>query len=294
MSRKHKKSALSFGSLFQILVAIAVVMWLRDLRSGDDPTIANLLAQSQSANAAMPVGLENSGPAPGEVVINQTQFHYTSEQLSGLIQRYDPNPRNPAPIGGVYFFHLNGIKNATAIAPGLDQRAHIVNAFLEGFSPFAVDNVWMPLYVIAKRKHYMLDSLNYGKEELWQTSRQAFFMPHGDCEDHAIVLADWLIDMGFDARVALGKHQSDGHAWVVLVHEGKEFILEATQKSRLSTGTPYPLAATLPDYHPTAQFNRTAFWINTGSSFTTRYTGAHWVEQSHYSPLSSADNSASP
>ncbi len=119
-------------------------------------------------------------------------------------------------------------------------------------------------------------------------------MPNGDCEDHAIVLADWLIEMGFDARVALGKHQNDGHAWVVLVHEGKEFILEATQKSRLSTGTPYPLAATLPDYHPTAQFNRTAFWINTGSSLTTRYSGEHWVEQSHYSPLSSADNSVSP
>lgn len=276
MASKRKKN-FSFNSIFMIVVWIAVVNWLRDLSTGEDPAITALLAQSQNANALKPGGLEHTGPASGSVSINGTLGSYTSEQLSGLVQK-----DNPAPIVGVYFFHLNNIKNATAIAPGLDERGHIVNAFLEGFSPFVVDNVWMPLYVIAKRKSYMLDSINYGREELWQTSRQAFYFANGDCEDHAIVLADWLIDMGYDARVVMGTYENTGHAWVVLIKDNQEFILEATQKSQLSTGIPYPLAAGLPDYHPKAQFNRDTFWINTGSSFTTSYRSDNWVAQSRY------------
>ncbi|MGV8836131.1 transglutaminase domain-containing protein [Cellvibrio sp.] len=277
MSRKRNKT-FSFNSFFTILVWIAIVIWLRDLRDGEDPVISALLAQSQSASAAMPGGLEHAGPASGSVSITGTLGNYTSEELSSLIQKY-----NPGPLSGMYFFRLNNIENATAIAPGLDERGHIVNAFLEGFSPFVVDNVWMPLYVIAKRKSYMLDSINYGREELWQTSRQAFYFANGDCEDHAIVLADWLIDMGYDARVALGRYQNTGHAWVVLIKDNQEFILEATQKSQLSTGIPYPLAAALPEYQPMAQFNRDTFWINNGSNLTIRYRGDNWVAQSQYS-----------
>ena len=58
-----------------------------------------------------------------------------------------------------------------------------------------------PLYTLAQRKRYQLDAKQYaGRSEVWQTSRQAFFYPRGDCEDHAIALADWLIEMGEDAR----------------------------------------------------------------------------------------------
>lgn len=272
-----RSSGFSVKSLFLLVVWIALVIWLRDLRREEDLSIHRLIQQSDATRANMPHNLANSGPAPGRVNITGSAQSYTSKDLSGMVQKHDPSP-----ISRVYFFHLSGVSNATAIAPGLDHRGHIVNAFLEGFSPFAVDNLWMPLYVIAARKSYMLDSINHGQEELWQTSRQAFYLANGDCEDHAIALADWLIDMGYDARVALGKYQNDGHAWVVLIKDDQEFILEATQKSQLSTGKAYPLAATQPNYQPMAQFNRDTFWINTGTSLTTRYRGAKWVAQSQF------------
>ena len=66
--------------------------------------------------------------------------------------------------------------------------------------------------------------------EIWQNSRQAYLHTRGDCEDHAIILADWLIALGHDARVVLGNHRGGGHAWVVLFQDGREMILEATSK----------------------------------------------------------------
>lgn len=57
-----------------IVVWIAVVNWLRDLSTGEDPTIGALLAQSQNANALMPGGLEHAGPASGSVSITGSNF----------------------------------------------------------------------------------------------------------------------------------------------------------------------------------------------------------------------------
>lgn len=180
----------------------------------------------------------------------------------------------------VYRFH--GIEAASASALGLDREHHFVNAYLEGYSPFRTDNVFVPLSVLARKKTYMLDNLNHGGDEVWQTSRQAYWFTRGDCEDHAIALADWLIDMGEDARVALGTYKGGGHAWVVLIKEGQEFVLEATQKNGLTGLKRYPLASAQPDYQPQYQFNRTHFWANVGALQTTRYQGRHWLEKSRF------------
>lgn len=172
----------------------------------------------------------------------------------------------------------------TMSAQGVDQYHYLVHAFLEGYQPFEVDNVMLPLYALAKRKSYLLDEKQYsGRADVWQSSRQAFFNPNGDCEDHAIILADWLIAMGEDARVVLGDMDGNGHAWVVLFKNGKEYLLEATRKSGLGRTKPYPLAGLYKGYHPRYMFNRELFWVNHGGKFTTDYSGKHWQEMSQYS-----------
>ncbi len=171
----------------------------------------------------------------------------------------------------------------TASAQGLDKLHHFVNSYLVGFQPFDTDKLWVPLYTLAIKKKYQYDHLQYsGLADVWQNSLQAFYYSRGDCEDHSIALADWLISLGKDARVVLGDCNGNGHAWVVLLHDRKEYILEATNKRRIQSLKHYPLSGLAKGYHPTFQFNRTDFWVNTGSKFTTKYTGKQWVLRSHF------------
>lgn len=171
------------------------------------------------------------------------------------------------------------MKNAVAL--GVDKRYHITNYFLEGYAPFETQKLWVPLQTLARKKIYQLDNLQYkGYTEIWQTSSEAFKYTRGDCEDHAIALADWLIEMGEDARVVLGHYKTEGHAWVVLFKDDKEYILEATQKKNLKN--PYRLAKYQTHYKPKAMFNRDSFWINKGSINTTNYSSSKWSKQSTY------------
>lgn len=181
-------------------------------------------------------------------------------------------------------YSIKDIGTYTMSSPAINGNHYLVNTYLEGYAPFAIDNVMVPLYILSQRKRYQLDASQYaGREEVWQSSRQAFYYPRGDCEDHAIVLADWLIENGHDARVVIGDvTRGGGHAWVVLFKHGKQYLLEATQKSGLSATKPYPLAVLYTDYHPQFMFNRDYFWENTGSKYTTQYDGSQWHRNSHY------------
>lgn len=162
----------------------------------------------------------------------------------------------------------------TTVAPGTDRKHHFVNSFLVGFVPMSDVPPWVPHHVIAKRKKYLLDKAQYGVEEIWQTSREAMASQHGDCEDHAIALADWLIGLGKDARVVLGRARGEGHAWVVVLERDTTWLLEATDKRRLRHWS-YPLATLHTDYLPKEMFNREHWWHNTGGA-TVDYTGSHW------------------
>ncbi len=184
---------------------------------------------------------------------------------------------------GVLVYSTTGAENYAMSAQGVDRGRYLVNTFLEGYQPFAVDNIALPLYVLAQRKTYMLDADQYAnRPEVWQSSREAFLYTRGDCEDHAIALADWLIEMGEDARVVLGDHAGEGHAWVVLFRNGQEFLLESTQKSGVGRNRPYPLAKLHTEYRPQFMFNRSYFWANQGSKYTTSYSGSQWARKSRY------------
>lgn len=87
--------------------------------------------------------------------------------------------------------------------------------------------VW---YAVATRCQYATDlgSID-GPRDYWQNSMETFNLRNGDCEDTSILLADWLISRGIEARVATGKTaEGEGHAWCVARVDGVQYILETT------------------------------------------------------------------
>ncbi|MCW8127416.1 transglutaminase-like domain-containing protein [Microbulbifer halophilus] len=191
--------------------------------------------------------------------------------------------RSEAQSAYVSVWNWQGIPEVTASARGLDKKHHFANSYLVGFRPFKTRQLWVPLYTLAIRKKYQRDHLQYaGLSDIWQTSRQAFYQKRGDCEDHAILLADWLIELGIDARVAMGTHKGQGHAWVVAIVDDTEYLLEATSKRRISSWKALPLAALAEDYDVEFQFNRHYFWALKDNKPTRKYRGSHWVKKSQF------------
>lgn len=187
----------------------------------------------------------------------------------------------------VYWYSSDDEKlEYTMSASGVDGKQKLVNVYLEGYEPFPVDNVMIPLLVLSQRKNYQLDSVHYfGRQDVWQSSRQAYLYSRGDCEDHALILADWLIAMGEDARVVVGSWNGEGHAWVTLFKDGQEYLLEATKKSGLGRNKPYPLAKLHTGYVPEYMFNDRYFWVNTGTKYTPRFAEIAWEKRSRFNYL---------
>ncbi len=273
-SRKTKKKSSNLSIFFVVCVVLVLL---------------GAFKQNREASSELKRNIETSLQALSEQDMTLPTSGYSLEILSPAGIKLDDQKinkmlRNTGDRAGMFTYQGGGVGTYTSSAQATDHRQHLVNTFLEGFQPFEVENVMMPLYVLAKRKSYEYDNIQYaGRPDVWQSSRQAFFYPRGDCEDHAIVLADWLIEMGEDARVATGLLDGGGHAWVILFKNGKEFLLEATQKYGLSRNKAYPLAALHREYNPQYMFNREYFWENTGSKFTTSYSGKNWQKKSRLS-----------
>ncbi len=184
---------------------------------------------------------------------------------------------------GVAYWSFGNYPPETASAFGTDYLHHFVNHYLVGYAPFQTEYLWMPHYTISMRLKYQLDAQQYGGfKEVWQNSKEAFYNTRGDCEDHALALTDWLIEMGLDARVVLGSYKNDGHAWVVIFMKDDVFLLESTSKQKNNNWRHYPLARFESNYHPKYMFNRDFFWLNTGSIYTTSYEGNNWVKKSRF------------
>lgn len=172
----------------------------------------------------------------------------------------------------------------TYAATAVNKQHYIANSYLLGFVPFETEKIWVPLASLSQRKRYLFDHKLYGlhMQDVWQNSKQAYAYSHGDCEDHALLLADWLIGLGYDAKVALGELPSGGHAWVVLNHRGQDYVLEATNKQHINSIHDFMPAIRATDYRPRVLFNREFLWVNTGSTLTTQYRGKHWSLRSRF------------
>jgi len=215
----------------------------------------------------------------GEVISSDGASRLDTAGLKQIVESAGPRFKN-------HSFYFNDSHNniITYAATGLDQSAYFANSYLTGFVPFETDKIWVPLATLSMRKHYMLDHKLYGPglEDIWQNSEQAYYYSHGDCEDHAVLLADWLIGLGYNARVAIGDTPQGGHAWVILFLNEKEYVLESTTKNRPRSVRDFYLAALATDYRPKLMFDRTHLWVNSGSKYTTRYSGDHWKLRSRF------------
>jgi hypothetical protein len=209
--------------------------------------------------------------------ILEDNYKFTERQVQSHLRNHSDGVKT---TGFAYWSFDNKFPIA-ASAFGTDYLHHFVNHYLVGYAPFKTEQLWIPHYTIIMRLRYQLDAEQYGGlREVWQNSREAFLNTRGDCEDHALVIADWLIEMGIDARVVLGTYKNEGHAWVVVFKGPEVFLLESTSKQKRKHWRHYPLAKLEPNYHPKCMFNRNSFWINTGNIFSTSYKGNHWVKKS--------------
>jgi hypothetical protein len=190
-------------------------------------------------------------------------------------------------VNGDYLLHWTTADGSfTASAMGSDLRQHFVSGYLSNYKPFDTDQLWVPLKTISMKKRYMYDEKQYnGMLDVWQYSIEAYENTRGDCEDHSIVLCDWLVSLGYEARVAIGLHGKQGHAWVVLYADGQEFILEATQKSNLGKSYHYPLASLVPDYKPRFMFDHDFVYIPKRLGDVS-HTKANWVKSTSFTRLS--------
>lgn len=214
----------------------------------------------------------------GVVRVSGTSHPLAEETIQRVVAK-----RSLEESAHVSIWNWQGLEAVTASARGLDQQHHFANSYLVGFKPFKTRQLWVPLYTLAMNKEYQYDHQQYaGLSDIWQTSRQAYYQKRGDCEDHAILLADWLIELDVDARVALGTHNGQGHAWVVAIIDGQEYLLEATSKRRQTSWQAMPLAALAEGYEVEFQFNRNFFWAKKSAASTRKYRGSHWIKKSQF------------
>jgi hypothetical protein len=113
------------------------------------------------------------------------------------------------------------------------------------------------------------------KTDRWQTALQTQTRGMGDCEDSAILLADWLAARGYDVRVALGKYGDiGGHAWCVVRLEGIEYLLESTSEGRPDFDQP-PLVSRIGSrYVPEVLFDR--WHLYTRKTNHQNWNGDYW------------------
>ena len=145
--------------------------------------------------------------------------------------------------------------------------------FLRGFQPRQIDNPLTAWLTVLTHCRYVEDLRQYGRADVWQTAEQTYRLRQGDCEDTAILLADWLTAAGYKTRVVLGNHAGGGHAWVVVSAGGRSYVLETTGGRGNYRRVP-PRAALSTDYVPEAQFDRTGIWFRTSPGWTAEYDDA--------------------
>jgi predicted transglutaminase-like cysteine proteinase len=166
----------------------------------------------------------------------------------------------------------------------LAGKYRYVNEFLTGFEPPAYfpeglsrEEEMLAIWkAVLAQCRYARDAEGIaGPRDYWQTPAETHGFANGDCEDTSILLTDWLTSRGFEARVALGQMTDDngvgeGHAWVVVRLDGKDYLLETT--GRLDEeGRPPTVAAWGHYYSPQYLFDRDKVYFRKTEGWTPDY-----------------------
>ena len=127
--------------------------------------------------------------------------------------------------------------------------------------------------------------------DAWQMGLETMVRGQGDCEDTSILLTDWLITRGFNARMAIGTMRGGGHAWCVVRLDGVEYLLESTNASPDMNHLPY-VDRVGADYEPHTLIDRDYIYVLAKGmqKFKGRYYSDDWVA---FKPRSRKD-SANP
>lgn len=157
-------------------------------------------------------------------------------------------------------------------------RMRRASEFLEGFSLPASseeavtsdeERILALWRAVAERCEYELDQDRAGDDgdgyrEVWKTSGETWAEASGDCEDTSILLADVLIEAGFDARVAIGWNGNIGqHAWVVVKAGERQYLLETTLQKEIGREDLSEVAAVASFYQPEQLFDRNRIYFTT-------------------------------
>lgn len=169
----------------------------------------------------------------------------------------------------------------SAMASDARGNFRYVNEYLTGYEPPAhfpknisrLQELMVIWRTVTRTCRYVTDE---GENDSWQTALETQTLGQGDCEDSSILLTDWLINRGFDARVALGRFaERGGHAWVVVNLEGKTYLLESTEGAKANT--PPLLAEVGSRYTPDLLFDRDGYYVPKAPQ--KRWNGDYWSDQ---------------
>ncbi len=185
-----------------------------------------------------------------------------------MFVRLEKRPEREA--GGLQIVCVDCDRVCDQFAAGTDRRYRRPPWFLKGYQPRSIRNPLDAWLTVLTRVRYADDFQRFGWGEIWQTAEETYRMRQGDCEDSAILLADWLTASGYKARVATGQHQGGGHAWVVVWAGGHSYVLEPTGGRGNYRRVP-PRASISTDYVPASQFDRTGIWFRTSPDWTAEY-----------------------
>lgn len=103
-----------------------------------------------------------------------------------------------------------------------------------------------------------------GESEVWKTPSETWAEAAGDCEDTSILLADVLIQAGFEARVAIGWNGNIGqHAWVVVRTQNGQYLIETTLQKRPERQDLQEVATQAAYYQPEQLFDSVQIYYTT-------------------------------
>ena len=112
----------------------------------------------------------------------------------------------------------------------------------------------------------------------WQLAVETQNLGTGDCEDSAILLTDWLLARGIEAKVALGKYGDiGGHAWCVARVDDREYLLESTMEGNPDIDRPPLVSRVGSRYVPEVMFDRWHIYVR---AFPQKpWDGDYWSEK---------------
>lgn len=170
------------------------------------------------------------------------------------------------------------------LAADSEGKFRYVNEFLTGYTPPTpvppAQTKLAELMAIWRaetwRCRYIRD-VGDDDSDAWQTAEETQTLGQGDCEDSAILLADWLLARGFQTRVVIGTYDAarGPHAWVVVRLDGNDYLLESTEFPFNMQRPPLQEEAGS-RYKPELLFDRLAIFI---PKINAKWHGDYWAEE---------------